>query len=80
MGYGKEVAGKLKMKVEKDENYLKVKHEVLSILRKKLDEKNYKKTIKVCKKSAGKVTDKWKLGESLKSFKITAKKLKKGAK
>ena len=68
------------MKMEKDENYLKVKHEVLSILRKKVDEKNYKKTIKVCKKSACKVTQKWMLGESLKSFKITVKKLNKGAK
>lgn len=60
------------------EKYLRIKHEVLSILRKKMDEKNYKKTIKVCKKGAKKATGKWAVGKSAEPLRITVRQIKKG--
>lgn len=49
--------------------YLEMKHDVLSILRKKVDNKKYKEVSKECRKTASKATDKWRLGESVRPLK-----------
>lgn len=59
------------------ENYQTLKNEVIRILRQKIDMKNYKNTIKQCKKTAEAANEDWYLGDSRKPLKNALKKVRK---
>ena len=60
-----------------NQSYEHLKCQVIGILQKKIDKKNYKKTIRSCKQVIEEASEDWSIGSSYKPLRMTIKKIKK---
>ena len=69
--------GEQSIQINEDKSYEQLREEVLSILRKKMDNSNYKSQIKQCKKTAVKAHEEQIVGDSYRPLRRSLRKLKK---